>query len=609
MNTLLTLLSEAGTVFAPDQNAAVQAVVDETMYSGSDVNGIWYLIGAAWVFFMQCGFAMVETGMTRSKNAGNIIMKNLMDFCIGTVVFILLGFGLLLGEDTLFGLVGIPNLDILGSFSDFNRCAEFVFNLVFCATAATIVSGAMAERTKFLSYCIYSGVISAIVYPIEAHWIWGGGWLAQMGFVDFAGSTCIHMVGGLCALIGAKMVGPRIGKFGKDGKPNAILGHSMTLGALGVFILWFGWYGFNGAAASDTHYLANIFLTTTVAPAVATCTTMVYTWIRHGKPDVSMCLNASLAGLVAITAPCADTDCLGAAIIGLVSGFLVCFGVWLLDYKLHIDDPVGAVAVHFFNGIWGTIAVGLFSNGNGQNGGVAAANGTGEHAVGLFYGGGFAQLGVQLLGMVCVLAWTAVTITLTFLIIKKTIGLRVSRHEEIVGLDATEHGLPSSYADFVPAMHVELSTSGKEKEVETVKVGSAPVEAAVPVAYKSAKPSDGTKMSKVVILAKQEKFEVLKNAMSSIGVTGMTVTNVLGCGMQKGSTEFYRGVKVETHLLPKIKVEIVVCKVPVETVVETAKQALYTGHIGDGKIFVYDVEDVVKVRTGETGYDALQDVE
>ena len=609
MNTLLTLLSEAGTVFAPDQNAAVQAVVDETMYSGSDVNGIWYLIGAAWVFFMQCGFAMVETGMTRSKNAGNIIMKNLMDFCIGTVVFILLGFGLLLGEDTLFGLVGIPNLDILGSFSDFNRCAEFVFNLVFCATAATIVSGAMAERTKFLSYCIYSGVISAIVYPIEAHWIWGGGWLAQMGFVDFAGSTCIHMVGGLCALIGAKMVGPRIGKFGKDGKPNAILGHSMTLGALGVFILWFGWYGFNGAAASDTHYLANIFLTTTVAPAVATCTTMVYTWIRHGKPDVSMCLNASLAGLVAITAPCADTDCLGAAIIGLVSGFLVCFGVWLLDYKLHIDDPVGAVAVHFFNGIWGTIAVGLFSNGNGQNGGVAAANGTGEHAVGLFYGGGFAQLGVQLLGMVCVLAWTAVTITLTFLIIKKTIGLRVSRHEEIVGLDATEHGLPSSYADFVPAMHVELSTSGKEKEVETVKVGSAPVEAAVPVAYKSAKPSDGTKMSKVVILAKQEKFEVLKNAMSSIGVTGMTVTNVLGCGMQKGSTEFYRGVKVETHMLPKIKVEIVVCKVPVETVVETAKQALYTGHIGDGKIFVYDVEDVVKVRTGETGYDALQDVE
>ena len=564
---------------------------------------------------------MVEAGFTRAKNAGNIIMKNLMDFCLGTVAFLIIGYSLLMGHDFA-GLIGwgeSPLTDFAGT-----NWSSFTFNLVFCATAATIVSGAMAERTKFISYCIYSFVISLIVYPIEAHWVWGSGWLSSLGFHDFAGSAAIHYVGGLTALIGAWMLGPRIGKFDKDGSPRGIPGHSLTIGALGVFILWFGWYGFNGAAASDTHYLANIFLTTTVAPAVATCTTMVYTWIRHGKPDVSMCLNASLAGLVAITAPCADTDCLGAAIIGLVSGFLVCFGVWLLDYKLHIDDPVGAVAVHFFNGIWGTIAtglfattsapgndsiVGLFSNGNGQNGGVAAVNGTGEHAVGLFYGGGFAQLGVQLLGMVCVLAWTAVTITLTFFIIKKTIGLRVSRHEEIVGLDATEHGLPSSYADFVPAMHVELSTSGKEKEVETVKVGSAPVEAAVPVAYKSAKPSDGTKMSKVVILAKQEKFEVLKNAMSSIGVTGMTVTNVLGCGMQKGSTEFYRGVKVETHLLPKIKVEIVVCKVPVETVVETAKQALYTGHIGDGKIFVYDVEDVVKVRTGETGYDALQDVE
>ena len=580
----------------------------------SAVNTIWVLVGAALVFFMQAGFAMVETGFTRAKNAGNIIMKNLMDFCIGTPAFWLVGFGIMFGAGNgFFGRIGgIASEANYGSAmlpDGVPFWAFLIFQTVFCATSATIVSGAMAERTKFSSYCVYSLMISLVVYPISGHWIWGGGFISQMGFHDFAGSCAVHMVGGVAAFIGAIILGPRIGKYSKDGKSKAIPGHNLTVGALGVFILWFGWYGFNGAAASDTHYLANIFLTTTVAPAVATCTTMVYTWIRHGKPDVSMCLNASLAGLVAITAPCADTDCLGAAIIGLVSGFLVCFGVWLLDYKLHIDDPVGAVAVHFFNGIWGTIAVGLFSNGNGQNGGVAAVNGTGEHAVGLFYGGGFAQLGVQLLGMVCVLAWTAVTITLTFFIIKKTIGLRVSRHEEIVGLDATEHGLPSSYADFVPAMHVELSTSGKEKEVETVKVGSAPVEAAVPVAYKSAKPSDGTKMSKVVILAKQEKFEVLKNAMSSIGVTGMTVTNVLGCGMQKGSTEFYRGVKVETHLLPKIKVEIVVCKVPVETVVETAKQALYTGHIGDGKIFVYDVEDVVKVRTGETGYDALQDVE
>ena len=582
----LTTLSEA----------SVQEIVDDQMFNVGDGNGIWYLIGAALVFFMQCGFAMVETGMTRAKNAGNIIMKNLMDFCIGTVVFIFLGFGLMLGEDALFGLVGLPTIDIISNFSDFNRCAEFVFNLVFCATAATIVSGAMAERTKFATYCIYSGVISAVIYPIEAHWIWGGGWLAQMGFVDFAGSTAIHMVGGLAALIGAAMVGPRIGKFDKDGKPRAILGHSMTLGALGVFILWFGWYGFNGAAATNVEYLANIFLTTTIAPAVATCTTMMFTWLKHGKPDVSMCLNASLAGLVGITAPCADTDAVGALIIGIVSGFLVCFGVWLLDYKLKIDDPVGAVGVHFFNGMWGTLAVGLFATGKGQNG-----------ITGLFYGGGFKQLGIQALGMVAVLAWTGLTIWLTFLILKKTIGLRVSRHEEVVGLDSTEHGLPSSYADFVPSMQVEVSSSGKEKEVDTL--GKVSSEQAVPVVHTKYVPSDGVNMSKVVIITKQDRFELLKKAMSNIGITGMTVTNVLGCGMQKGSTEMYRGVPVETHLLPKIKMEIVVCKVPVEAVVEAAKNVLYTGNIGDGKIFVYDVADVIKVRTGESGYEALQDEE
>ncbi len=591
----LAMLSEAA-----ETALGAEEIVNKTMFNVGDGNGIWYLIGAALVFFMQAGFAMVETGMTRAKNAGNIIMKNLMDFCIGTVVFIFLGFGIMLGEDALFGLVGIPTLDILGSFTSFDRCAEFVFNLVFCATAATIVSGAMAERTKFLSYCIYSAVISAIIYPVEAHWVWGGGWLVQMGFVDFAGSAAIHSVGGMCALIGAKMVGPRIGKFDKDGKPKAILGHSMTLGALGVFILWFGWYGFNGAAASNVEYLANIFLTTTVAPAVATCTTMIFTWLRHGKPDVSMCLNASLAGLVAITAPCADTDCLGAAIIGLVSGFLVCFGVWLLDYKLKIDDPVGAVAVHFCNGIWGTLAVGLFSTGNGQNVGVG-----GTPVKGLFYGGGWGQLGVQALGIVAILAWTAIMITITFAIIKKTIGLRVSRHEEIVGLDATEHGLPSSYADFVPSMHIETSSSGKEKEVETV----AENENAVPVIKKYVPSEGGAQMTKVVIVTRPDRFEPLKDAMSKIGITGMTVTNVMGCGMQKGSKEFYRGVPIETHLLPKIKMEIVVCKVPVESVVETAKNVLYTGAVGDGKIFVYEVADVIKVRTGESGYDALQDSE
>jgi Amt family ammonium transporter len=611
MNTLLTLATEAA-VLSAEQQSAVQAVVDETMYSGSDVNGIWYLIGAAWVFFMQCGFAMVETGMTRSKNAGNIIMKNLMDFCIGTVVFILLGFGLLLGEDTLFGLVGIPNLDILGSFSDFNRCAEFVFNLVFCATAATIVSGAMAERTKFLSYCIYSAIISAVVYPIEAHWIWGGGWLAQMGFVDFAGSTCIHMVGGLCALIGAKMVGPRIGKFDKDGKPNAILGHSMTLGALGVFILWFGWYGFNGAAATSVAELSSIFVTTTIAPAVATVVCMIFTWVKYGKPDVSMCLNASLAGLVAITAGCDVTDAFGAIVIGAVAGLLVVFGVWLLDHKLHIDDPVGAVAVHMMNGIWGTIAVGLFATdkapafargyGDGVNFGANQIMGKG-----LFYGGGFDLLGTQLLGMFTIIAYTAVTITITFLVIKSTIGLRASAEEETRGLDITEHGLPSAYADFMPANSSISIFTGKSTEEP------APVAAAVPVVenrpHIERLPDAKNKYTKVSIVCKQGKFDDLKNALSEIGVTGFTVTNILGCGTQKGASEMYRGVPIETTLLPKIKVEVVICKVPVETVVEAARKALYTGHIGDGKIFVYDVEDVVRVRTGESGYDALQDAE
>lgn len=565
--------------------------------------GVWFLIGAALVFFMQCGFAMVETGFTRAKNAGNIIMKNLMDFCIGTVVFILIGFGLLFGED-LVGLIGKPGFDIFTAYGDFDW-SNFVFNLVFCATTATIVSGAMAERTKFLSYCVYSAVISALIYPIEAHWIWGNGWLAQMGFHDFAGSTAIHMVGGLCALIGAKILGPRIGKFerNKDGKVtkvNAIPGHSLTLGALGVFILWFGWYGFNGAAATSLDQLGSIFVTTTIAPAIATVTCMIFTWLKYGKPDVSMCLNASLAGLVGITAPCDVTDALGASVVGIVSGLLVVFGVWLLDYKLHVDDPVGAVAVHMMNGIWGTVAVGLFAN--------PAVPGYSLDRAGLFYGGGFGLLGIQLLGMVSVLAWTAVTITLAFFAIKKTVGLRASRHEEIVGLDITEHGLASSYADFIPAMHIETSSSGKEREVANV-IPAAPLEAAVPVEHKPVTlvSDSGTKMTKVDIITNMERFEALKTALYEIGITGMTVTNAMGCGMQRGSTEFYRGVPVEARLLPKVKVEVVVCKIPVETVVTTAKNALYTGKVGDGKIFIYDVENVLKVRTGEQGYDALQD--
>ncbi|MDO5123329.1 MAG: ammonium transporter [Eubacteriales bacterium] len=587
---------------------AIKEFVLETV--SSEVFGVWFLIGAALVFWMQAGFAMVEAGFTRAKNTGNIIMKNLMDFCIGTVVFIAIGFGLLMGED-LVGLIGKPGFDLFTNYENFSF-SNFVFNLVFCATTATIVSGAMAERTKFLSYCIYSGVISALIYPIEAHWIWGGGWLSSIGFHDFAGSCAIHMVGGISALIGAKILGPRIGKFvknkeGKVTKVNAFPGHNIAIGALGVFILWLGWYGFNGAACTSIEQLGSVFLTTTVAPAVATVVCMIFTWIKYGKPDVSMCLNASLAGLVAITAPCDVTDALGASIIGAVAGLLVVFGVWLLDHKLHIDDPVGAVAVHCMNGIWGTLAVGLFATDTAP--GYSITNAAGETIKGLFYGGGFELLGLQALGFGAVALWTAVTITVTFLLIKKIFGLRVTREEEIEGLDATEHGLPSAYAGF--AMLPEYIDEG---ETVVAVTGDVPVAEAVevkemPKVAADVKPASGEKITKVEIVCKEARLEALKSAMVGIGITGMTVSHVLGCGVQKGRPEYYRGVAVETSLLPKIQVDIVVCKVPVSAVVETAKRVLYTGHIGDGKIFVYDVENVVKVRTGEEGYDALQDEE
>lgn len=555
---------------------------------------------------MQAGFAMVEAGFTRAKNTGNIIMKNLMDFCIGTVMFIVIGFSLLLGED-LFGFIGKPGFDLFTAYANFDF-SSFVFNLVFCATTATIVSGAMAERTKFLSYCVYSAVISALIYPIEAHWIWGGGWLSQIGFHDFAGSCAIHMVGGISALIGAKILGPRIGKFKRDEsgkviKVNAFPGHNIALGALGVFILWLGWYGFNGAAATSVEQLGSIFLTTTIAPAVATVSCMLFTWIKYGKPDVSMCLNASLAGLVAITASCDVTDAFGAIVIGAVAGLLVVFGVWLLDHKLHIDDPVGAVAVHCLNGIWGTIAVGLFATSSAP--GYSIADAAGNTLTGLFYGGGFKLLGLQLTGFVTVAAWTAVTITVAFLVIKATIGIRASREEEIIGLDATEHGLPSAYAGF--AMHPDYAPDGAAPVAVT---GDIPVAEAVPVKKVPAfDEGTGPKFTKIEIVLKESRFEVLKNALMNIGITGMTVSHVLGCGIQKGKPEYYRGVQVEANLLPKVQVDIVVCAVPVQDVIETAKKVLYTGHIGDGKIFVYDVENVVKIRTGEEGYDALQDVE
>lgn len=581
------------------------------METGLTTAGLWFLMGAAMVFFMQCGFAMVETGFTRAKNAGNIIMKNLMDFCIGTIMFMALGAGLLLGEDALFGLIGLPNYDFITNFATYDW-SNFVFNLVFCATAATIVSGAMAERTKFSAYCIYSALISLIVYPIEAHWLWGGGWLSDLGYIDFAGSSLIHMVGGIASLIGAVIVGPRLGKYVKDQqgrvtKVNAIPGHSIPLGALGVFILWFAWYGFNGAAAyhSDAE-LAQVFATTTIAPAIATVVTMLYTWKKNGKPDVSMCLNASLAGLVAVTAGCYNVDAIGAAVIGIVSGFLIVFAIEFIDLKLHIDDPVGAIGVHGANGLWGAIAAGLLST-NTAPGGVDGP------IYALIHGGDFLAglkvLGVQILGVVCIAAWVTVTMLIIFKALKKFNGLRVSAEEEISGLDLPEHGLHSAYADF--PLNVEslyesapMAVTGDVPAAEAVEIKRMP-------SFEQASPAaeGGIKFTKIEIICRERMLEPLKNAMTAIGITGMTVTHVMGCGAQKGKLEYYRGVPVEPTLLPKLQVEMVVSKVPVREVIETAKKVLYTGHIGDGKIFVYDVENVIKVRTGEEGYAALQDVE
>ncbi len=579
-----------------------------------EVFSVWFLIGAAFVFWMQAGFAMCEAGFTRAKNAGNIIMKNLMDFCIGTVMWFVCGASLMLGQNILGGFSGALNFDVFTSYGSFDYSA-FVFNLVFCATTATIVSGAMAERTKFVSYCLYSAIISAVIYPIEAHWTWGGGFLAQMGFHDYAGSNCIHMVGGICALIGAWMLGPRIGKFdldkdGKVKKVNAFPGHNLIIAALGVFILWLGWYGFNGAAATDVPTLGSVFLTTTVAPAVATVVCMLFTWVKYGKPDVSMCLNASLAGLVAITAPCDVTDCAGAAVIGVVAGLLVVFGIWLTDHVIHVDDPVGAVAVHMVNGIWGTIAVGLFATDTAPGFAVAGIS------KGLFYGGGVSQLIKQLEGMGVTALWTAVAISLVFFVIRELTGLRVTEEEEIMGLDATEHGLPSAYSGFA-ILDVSNTMTMNINENTNLGVGDyeqasqARRDAAVPVLREEAPPIPemNTGIWKVVIIAKLSRYDRLKKALNDLGITGMTVTQVMGCGIEKGAGEKYRGVEIDATLLPKIKLEVVVSAIPVDDVIKVAKKTLYTGHIGDGKIFVYPVTRVVKIRTGEENFEALQDVE
>ena len=567
------------------------------MFSG--VNTMWVLVGSALVFFMQAGFSMCEAGFTRAKNTGNILMKNLMDFCIGTPCFWLIGFGLMFGAGG--ALIGWIDPGIARDYSHLlpdgvPLWAFAIFQTVFCATSATIVSGAMAERTKFSAYCIYSACISIFIYPISGHWIWGGGWLSQLGFHDFAGSTAVHMVGGICALIGAKMLGPRLGKYGKDGKPHAILGHNLTFAALGVFILWFCWFGFNGAStvAMDTDAAIEsaslIFFNTNLSAAVACCATLVFTWIRYGKPDVSMTYNAALAGLVGVTAGCDAVSPLGAAIMGAVFGIVIVLAVEFFDKVAKIDDPVGAISVHGVCGALGTVMTGLFATG------VSTEKG-------LFYGGGFHLLGTQLLGVLSVAAYVTVVITIVFAIIKKTIGLRVDAEDEIAGLDVTEHGLLSAYAGF--SMLPEPLADAFPLAVD----GDTPVAEAVPVKKMPTFSDDRRKLTKVEIICKESRLEALKNAMTAIGITGMTVSHVMGCGAQKGKPEYYRGIPVEATLLPKVQVDIVVSKVPVRSVIDTAKKVLYTGHIGDGKIFVYDVENAIKVRTGEEGYDALQDVE
>ena len=572
--------------------------MEELRALATNVDIGWTLVGAALVFFMQAGFAMVETGLTRAKNAGNIVMKNLMDFCIGTPIYWFIGFGIMFGGTG--ALVG--GLDLFSMKS--TDYTTMIFQTVFCATSATIVSGAMAERTKFSSYCIYSALISLFVYPISGHWIWGGGWLAQLGFHDFAGSTAVHMVGGVAAFVGAAILGPRIGKYDKNGKPNAILGHSMTLAALGVFILWFCWFGFNGCSTvalsgDGATNAARIFYTTNLAAAMATVTVLIITWVRYKKPDVSMTLNGSLAGLVAITAGCDTVTPVGAALIGVIAGFAVVFGIEFVDQKLKVDDPVGAVGVHGICGCLGTILTGLFAYydfGNGEK-------------LGLFYGGGIHFLGLQILGVVVVIAWVAVTMTIIFNVLKHTIGLRASAVEEIEGLDIHEHGLASAYADFALTSSINnFSGSGTTAIPTELPKKAVPVDDAVPVQVRSetAPIASDTHLTKITIVAKQSKFDDLKDALNGIGVTGMTVTNVLGCGIQKGKAEFYRGVQMDMNLLPKIQVDVVVSKVAPEKVIATAKEALYTGHIGDGKIFVYNVQNVIKVRTGEEGVDALQ---
>jgi len=412
-----------------------EGVVTDTLgrpHTYADV--VWTCIAAFLVFFMQAGFAMVEAGFTRAKNAVNIIMKNLMDFSVGTIAFFLVGFGLMFGKTN--GLFG-TSLFALGGLGDNQWEYTFlIFQTVFAATAATIVSGAMAERTKFVGYIIYSFFISLLIYPIFGSWAWGGllqgnGWLEKIGFLDFAGSTVVHSVGGWLALAGAIVLGPRIGKYGPDKNPRVILGHNIPLAALGVFILWFGWFGFNaGSTTAANGSIGYIAVTTNIAAATGAVAAMFTAWVLFKKPDASMALNGALAGLVAITASCDGVSPTGALAIGLIAGIAVVLSVVFIDRVLKIDDPVGAVSVHGVCGLWGTVAVGLFNVESG-----------------LFYGGGLKQLGIQVIGVAAAFVWAFGLGLALFFVIKKTVGLRVKCHEELKGLDVGEHGM-EAYGGF-----------------------------------------------------------------------------------------------------------------------------------------------------------------
>ena len=567
---------------------------------------LWVFLAAILVFFMNLGFAAVESGFARSKNTVNILSKNFIVFAVSSLGFLLLGWGLMFGGNNPF--VGTENLWILGK-SDLSAYdatltenvpfwGKFFFQLVFCGTAATIVSGAVAERVKYVSFIVFSFVLTLVIYPIVGHWVWGGGWLADLGFMDFAGDTVVHSVGGWAALAGAIVLGPRIGKYGKDGKPRAIPGHNMSLAVIGLFVLWLGWFGFNpGSTMSfqNPSDVAHILMTTNTSAVAAVLTSTITSWIFIGKPDLGMTINGCLAGLVAITGGCAYISIEMSLLIGAIAGIFVVFAVMFFD-RVGIDDPVGATSVHLGCGILGTIFVGLFAKEGVTT--LSTANG-------LFYGGGFRLLGIEMLGIIAVGAFVFVSSIIVWLVLKKTIGIRVSAEEEIAGLDIGEHG-NHAYPDFVTAIE---NLDYEFKATEVAEHDSHTVEENVTAAKVTSADKNAQKFTKVEIVCKESRFEALKKAMMDIGITGMTVSHVLGCGQQKGKQEYYRGIEVEATLLPKIQVDIVVSKVPVRTVIETAKKVLYTGHIGDGKIFVYDVENVVKVRTGEEGYDALQDVE